>query len=140
MVNLFWREYEAYVQYTPIPQRAARPAAAVASGWVEIRREIPPWRGFFYGFSSLALFLGVWWLVTRGETAESRIISKAILPSPWETFRDFRDLWFDRALTRNTLASLRRVATGFGLAALVGIPLGVLAAVFAGWGPFSPRC
>jgi ABC-type nitrate/sulfonate/bicarbonate transport system permease component len=118
------------------PSEQPAPPPLLPRRWVEIRREIPPWRGFFYGFSSLALFLGVWWLVTRGETAESRIISKAILPSPWETFRDFRDLWFDQALTRNTLASLRRVATGFGLAALVGIPLGVLAGCFRGVGAF----
>jgi ABC-type nitrate/sulfonate/bicarbonate transport system permease component len=52
------------------------------------------------------------------------------LPSPAETVKDFHSLWFDRALTRNTLASLRRVALGFGLAALVGIPMGVLCGCF----------
>jgi NitT/TauT family transport system permease protein len=109
---------------------------SVPHRWIEIRREIPPWRGFFYGFSCLAICLGCWWLLTRGETAESRIFSPVILPSPWETFRDFRGLWFDETLTRNTLASLRRVALGFGLAALVGIPLGVLAGCFRGVGAF----
>ena len=53
-----------------------------------------------------------------------------VLPSPAETFADFRSLWFDQALTRNTLVSLKRVVFGFGLAALVGIPLGVLCGCF----------
>ena len=58
------------------------------------------------------------------------MLSPSILPSPQETFGDFPSLWFDRALTRNTYASLRRVTLGFGLAALVGIPLGVLCGCF----------
>ena len=53
------------------------------------------------------------------------------LPSPRETFASFPSLWFDRELTRNTLTTLRRLSLGFGLAALVGIPLGVLCGCFA---------
>jgi NitT/TauT family transport system permease protein len=39
-------------------------------------------------------------------------------------------LWFERALTRNTWASLRRVVLGFGLAVAVGVPVGVLCGCF----------
>jgi NitT/TauT family transport system permease protein len=39
-------------------------------------------------------------------------------------------LWFDRALTRNLLATLRRVVLGFGLAAVIGVPIGVLCGCF----------
>jgi NitT/TauT family transport system permease protein len=39
-------------------------------------------------------------------------------------------LWFDRELTRNTGASLRRVLLGFGLAALVGVPIGIICGCF----------
>ena len=56
--------------------------------------------------------------------AEERILGPAVLPSPAETFGDFHSLWFEHALTRNTLMSLQRVVLGFGLAALVGIPAG----------------
>ena len=54
------------------------------------------------------------------------------LPSPAETLnRDqLQRLWFDNALTRNLLASLRRVVLGFALAAAIGIPLGVLCGCF----------
>jgi NitT/TauT family transport system permease protein len=125
-----------------MPQSTVEPAGPPPSAppriprqWVEIRREVPPWRAFFYGFSCLAICLGFWWFVTRGAV-EERIFSPVILPSPRETFGDFHGLWFEETLTRNTLASLRRVALGFGLAALVGIPLGILAGCFRGVGAF----
>ena len=41
--------------------------------------------------------------------------------------RSFPALWSDRALPASIVATIRRVVTGFGLAALVGVPLGILA-------------
>jgi NitT/TauT family transport system permease protein len=99
-------------------------------GFFTIRGPISAWQAALYGLLSLALFFGVWWYLTSGETPEDRILSPAVIASPGETFATFPELWFDRALTRNILASLRRVALGFGLAALVGIPLGVLCGCF----------
>jgi NitT/TauT family transport system permease protein len=78
----------------------------------------------------LALCLLIWWAVTRGPS-EDRIIPYGIFPSPGETVAAFHSLWFDKALTRNTYASLRRVVLGFGLAAVIGIPLGVLCGCFS---------
>ena len=67
------------------------------------------------GRDGLAACLAVWWFVTRGP-AEERIISPSKgLSSPAETFASFHSLWFDRALTRNLLTTLRRLALGFGL-------------------------
>ena len=78
-----------------------------------------------------AVCCGLWWFVTRGEP-EERIISPSNgLPSPAETFASFHSLWFDRGLTRNLLTTLRRVVLGFGLATLVGVPLGVLCGCFS---------
>lgn len=94
-----------------------------------MRREIPPWQAVLYGLLCVLLVLGTWWLVTRGDP-EERLVSALVLPSPAETFAGFPELWFDRALTRNIGASLRRVCLGFGLAALVGVPLGVLCGCF----------
>lgn len=94
-----------------------------------LRREIPRWLAVALGVLCLALCLGAWWWLTRG-TPEERPLSPSILPSPSATFGDFKSLWFDRELTRNTFASLRRVALGFGLAVLVGVPLGVLCGCF----------
>lgn len=83
-------------------------------------------------FSALCLVVCyvLWWYLTRGP-GEERILSYAVLPSPAETFSSFQSLWFDRALTRNLLVTLKRLTLGFGLAAAVGIPLGVLCGCFS---------
>src|SRR5262249_10794746 len=47
-----------------------------------------------------------------------------------ETFAELHALWFDEGLTRNTIASLERVALGFALAGVIGVPLGVLCGCF----------
>ncbi|MHB8899615.1 MAG: ABC transporter permease [Thermoguttaceae bacterium] len=94
-----------------------------------LRREIPRWQAVALGALCLAVFFGAWWWLTRGSP-EERLLSPNILPSPSATFGDFKSLWFDRELTRNTYASLRRVTLGFGLAVLVGVPLGVLCGCF----------
>jgi NitT/TauT family transport system permease protein len=96
-----------------------------------LRAEIPRWQSLLYGLLSIACIFLVWWILTRGQQGESRMVSPVKLPSIAETFGSFKSLWFERALTRNTYASLRRVILGFGLAALVGVPLGVLAGCFS---------
>ncbi len=94
-----------------------------------LRGEIPRWLALLFGLLCIALCLGGWWFLTKGSP-EERIVGANALPSPRETFGEFRSLWFDRALTRNTYASLRRVTLGFGLAVAVGVPLGMLCGCF----------
>lgn len=74
---------------------------------------------------------GIWWFLTRGATAEDRILSPLFLPSPTETFDYFKQLWLDDYLLMNIYTSLRRVVLGFALATLVGVPLGVLCGCYA---------
>jgi ABC-type nitrate/sulfonate/bicarbonate transport system permease component len=95
-----------------------------------LRGEIPDWQAILLGIACLGVCGAVWWWLTAGASGEERILGPAVLPSPGETFGDFHSLWFDHALTRNAIVSLRRVALGFGLAALVGIPVGVLCGCF----------
>jgi NitT/TauT family transport system permease protein len=106
------------------------PTPAPPRRFTALRSEIPAWQAFTLGMVCLVVCFVVWWGLTRGATVESRILSPAILPSPQETFRSFPSLWFERALTRNTWASLRRVVLGFGLAVAVGVPVGVLCGCF----------
>ncbi|MBN1944476.1 MAG: ABC transporter permease subunit [Bradymonadales bacterium] len=94
-----------------------------------IRKEIHTLESLLLGLLCVATCFGLWWWATAGQ-GEERMLSPAELPSPAETFGSFKSLWFDRALTRNLYASLRRVILGFGLAAAVGIPIGVLAGCF----------
>ena len=94
-----------------------------------LRKEAPQWQVWLCGAGCIVLCISLWWFVTRGESEE--ILSYTILPSPGETLASLSSLWFDRALTRNLLATLWRVTLGFGLAALIGIPLGVLCGCFS---------
>ncbi len=79
------------------------------------------------GFGAIGLFLLLWWAFTAGATPESRMISPVVLPSPGEVVRSLPSLLTERALLESVAATLRRVLTGFALAILVGVPLGILA-------------
>jgi NitT/TauT family transport system permease protein len=83
--------------------------------------------GRLVGLATIALVVLVWWLATTGLGSEDRLISPIILPSPGEVIRSFPSLLNDRALLASIAATLRRVLVGFGLAALVGVPLGIAA-------------
>jgi NitT/TauT family transport system permease protein len=96
-------------------------------GLIALRIPPPPLTARMLGVLTVAMLVVVWWAATSGDTPESRWISPVILPSPAEVVRSFRSLWVDRALSASIAATLRRVAIGFGLAALVGVPLGILA-------------
>ncbi len=80
----------------------------------------------------MALLIGIWALAT-GKGGGS-------FPTPWATFEAavklFSDPFYrngpnDQGIGWNILYSLERVGLGFGLAALVGIPLGFLIGRFA---------
>src|SRR3990167_4773949 len=79
------------------------------------------------GVGGVAFVLLLWWLATRGATPENRLVSPLSLPSPLEVFRSFPSLWKDRGLVESIAATLQRVLVGFGLAAAVGIPIGIVA-------------
>lgn len=114
----------------PAPESAAKPKQAAptqgrpASAFRLRKQPSMPVR-MLAGLAFLLLLLAVWTGLTWGP-AEQRVISPVILDSPAEIAASFHALWFDRALTRNLIASLWRVLQGFGLAALVGVPLGVV--------------
>jgi len=123
-------EQEANVVVPNAPS-ASLPAAPTQPRRVAILRgEIPTWEAVLLGAVCLGVCGAAWWWLTSGEIAEERMLGPAVLPSPAETFADLHSLWFDHALSRNTLVSLKRVVLGFGLAALVGIPVGVLCGCF----------
>jgi NitT/TauT family transport system permease protein len=106
------------------------PLAGFFSGFFKIRDEPTIFGRVFMAALCLAGIAALWWYVTRGETAADRIVSPYALGSPAEVFGSFPSLWFDRALTRNLAVSLWRVLQGFGLAVLVGVPIGILCGAF----------
>nr|WP_315202834.1 nitrate ABC transporter permease [uncultured Albidiferax sp.] len=118
----------------PAPKMLASTAQDIsASGPKDLKKAIPKmpfdWRGFWRQvvppILGLGLLIGIWAIVS--------ITTASNIPSPWETFQQavvlFSDPFYrkgpnDQGVGWNVLASLERVALGFGLAALVGIPAG----------------
>ncbi len=104
------------------PAAPAVPAAPPRPGfdWRGLlRKALPPIAG-------IALLVGIWALATINSTT---------FPTPAATFVEaikvFSDPFYskgpnDQGIGWNILFSLERVAVGFGLAALVGIPLGFI--------------
>ncbi|MCW5977895.1 MAG: ABC transporter permease [Bryobacteraceae bacterium] len=93
----------------------------------ELRIAPPPLTARLLGVGTVAFLVFLWWLATRGATAEARWVSPVVLPSPGEVLGSIGVLWTERALAASIAATLRRVLIGFGLAILVGVPLGIAA-------------
>ncbi|MFA9217986.1 MAG: nitrate ABC transporter permease [Sphingomonadaceae bacterium] len=119
-------------------RRRARQAGALTAA--RGKRPIPPLvLKVVAPLMGLALVVLLWQIIT---------IKNSAFPTPWVTLQEaaklFADPFYrnspnDQGIGWNVLASLQRVAVGFGLAALVGIPLGFLIGrvQFVG-GMFSP--
>src|SRR5437762_5434579 len=95
--------------------------------FLALRLAPPPLTRRLVGAAAVALIVLLWWLATLGAAAENRLISPVILPSPAEVARSFPSLLNDRGLIQSIAATLKRVLIGFGLAVIVGVPLGILA-------------
>jgi len=112
---------------------APAPASSPTSPAVEparpLRGEAAAATAFLWGATCVACVAALWFVATAGE-AETRFISPAMLPSPGETLAKVPAVFGERRLLANTLVTLGRVGLGFGLAGLIGVPLGVLAACF----------
>ena len=110
----------AKTQAASVP-KAAAPRERTPFDWRALIMAIwPPLMGF-------ALLVGVWALVSAGTGSS--------IPGPIATFKQavilFSDPFYsngpnDQGVGWNILMSLERVAVGFGLAAVVGIPAGFL--------------
>jgi len=79
------------------------------------------------GVGAVGVLVLLWWVATSGIGSEDRWISPVILPSPMEVIKSFPVLLNERALLQSIAATLKRVLVGFGLAALIGVPLGIIA-------------
>lgn len=115
---------------------AAVITVVVRMGRLRVRKELRERSALALTAGFIALLLLGWWFVTHGRTVEDRIIAPLILPSPIEVLKAFPPLHFDQGLVRSALTSFVRVTTGFILAAIVALPLGVYMATFRGVAAF----
>ena len=133
---VFHSPLEAAAESASAARAAARPATAAnatapaAPAAAKPPRQPIDWREVWLKIlppvAGLALLIGVWALLT---------IKSSSFPTPAATFdaavKLFADPFYrkgpnDQGIGWNILFSLERVAVGFGLAALVGIPLGFI--------------
>src|SRR5580765_4637571 len=78
----------------------------------------------------VTIVLGLWWFLTSGAVG-GRIVQPLILPSPLEVLQAFKPLHFEQGLIRSAISSWLRVTTGFVLAVIVAVPLGIYMATFS---------
>ncbi len=125
----------------PAPAAPAPAAPAVDElprppRWLVTLRAEPPFvLGKVLGLACILAVLGLWYLFTLGDAAHERAISPNALPSPGEVFGSYPEVE-ERGLVDGIIATMTRVIKGFGLAALVGVGFGVLAASFRAVGAF----
>ena len=91
-------------------------------------RETPsPVGRYLLGLAAIAVVVLGWFLATLGESSEARLIAANKMPSPGEVAARVGPMFGERDLLAAVLATLRRVFLGFGLAIIVGVPLGIIA-------------
>lgn len=108
---------------------AAVLTAVVRFARLRVRAGLPVQRALLLTLGFLAIVLCAWWFVTRGETTQ-RLVQPLILPSPVEVVKSFSPLHFEQGLVRSIVTSWMRVTTGFVLAAIIAVPLGIYMASF----------
>ena len=96
---------------------------------LRVRGELTDTRALGMTILFVLVVVGVWWFITRGAIGE-RMVQPLILPSPLEVLQSFAPLHLEQGLVRSALTSWLRVSTGFLLAAIVAVPLGVYMATF----------
>jgi ABC-type nitrate/sulfonate/bicarbonate transport system permease component len=108
---------------------AAEPTVTSSQRWL-------PGRERWLGIATIVAFLVIWEGVYR-----LGLMPKWAFPSPWQVILAFQELISNGKLLTNTAASIGRQITGVLLAALVGIPAGlVLGASPTARAAFLPLC
>jgi NitT/TauT family transport system permease protein len=89
------------------------------------REPIPKGLYLALALSSFAFFLVIWSILTYGG-----LVDPLYLPSPGRVFRAGVDLFVDLGFTTDILNSVYRVMMGFVIAAILGVPLGLIMGTF----------
>ena len=89
------------------------------------REPIPKSLYLILALSSFAFFLIIWSVLTYG-----RFVDPLFLPSPGKVFQAGVDLFTELGFTTDILNSVYRVMMGFVVAAIIGVPIGLIMGTF----------
>jgi NitT/TauT family transport system permease protein len=89
------------------------------------REPIPKSLYLILALSSFAFFLILWSILTYG-----RFVDPLFLPSPGRVFQAGVDLFLELGFTTDILNSVYRVMMGFIIAAIIGVPIGLIMGTF----------
>src|SRR5258706_10169509 len=104
---------------------SARPTAHERTHWFELRRDIPVWGYRALAGGGFVAIVALWaWISHRA------FVNPVFVPTPGSVWAAARDLLADENLWLDLKTSFLRVSAGFLLAALIGVPLGILTGSF----------
>ncbi|MCK8783033.1 ABC transporter permease [Roseomonas sp. NAR14] len=92
---------------------------------MEPLRPVPPGLRLALGLGFFALFIGLWALATEGG-----FVQPLFLASPGQTLRSGWSLLTEFGFLGDIAVTVGRVLGGFAIAALIGVPLGLLMGAF----------
>lgn len=104
----------------PIPQPAA--ISIIAARWYRLNKD--RLQATLIGAVSLTAFLIAWYLLTKYRVVF--FVRFTNVPSPLDVYASFTREIHDPAFLMHVALSCRRIVFGFMLAALVGVPLGLV--------------
>ncbi len=90
-----------------------------------IREGFPIWLQWLLTIIAILLPIGLWGLISYNQLVDPRF-----LPTPTAVFQAGIKMFTEEDLTVDILTSFSRVLAGFFLAAIVGIPIGILMGTF----------
>jgi len=106
----------------PAPTVPVRSASAIAARWIKLNKE--RMRAVLLGAISLVLFVLAWHLLTTYRVVF--FVRFTNVPSPLAVYASFTRAIHDPHFLMHIALSCRRIFLGFSLAALVGVPLGLI--------------
>jgi NitT/TauT family transport system permease protein len=106
----------------PMPAVTARSAGAIVLRWIKLNKE--RMRAVLLGTISLLLFVLAWHLLTTYRVVF--FVRFTNVPSPLAVYASFVKAIHDPHFLMHIGLSCRRIFLGFSLAALVGVPLGLV--------------
>jgi ABC-type nitrate/sulfonate/bicarbonate transport system permease component len=102
------------------PTRAARPSADEGLAARLGNISWPAKAAIFAG--EVVLFLVLWQLAVD----QWEMVNPTFFPPPLDIAEGFRELWSSGVLTDNAVVSIKAWLTGYALAVVIGVPLGLL--------------